>query len=731
MFLVGCGSKSLVSTEEKKTDEGYSYKRSTIAIDLPDDVNPYRVDYEEEGLYCYEQNQTQGEDGAVTNTFSWYYQEYSDSASVEIGKIDEYMYGFSGELDEEPEVAVLLADEETVIRKINSNGVRDEFVISDMAGKVSGFSYLYKLPLGEYAICNDSYIYIISDDGKKVRTVTLEDVIEKLIIVGDETYVLTYARDGMKKSLLKIDTEKCISETAFELDADLVNVFSFAEKLALIYQDSIVLVDSRGDNKEELLDLNKQAIFATKIAYIGGTKEAFTVVIDDLTETKQVICISMTRKTEEDVEIEQDKAKEQEQIQEKPQEKTSNREKMNRLNGEKVTVKVVVPADYYYNIEFHAKKYNQISDYSFIEIERLEESLEDYLGKGGTADIIMFNDNTEVPDYVQKHILTDLTPYMESYGDISTEDIIPVAKEIISGIDKDRIYVLATNFELLLMTSDGSERKDGKNSNIVEYLEQYDRFLTDRDIEGTGNIANFLFAIVPEYYNEESAETRFCEEEFKEIMRSYKTVRDNHPGILDIISLGSTYDRAVRNIINAPFWYDNYGSNQMAFAGYSFEGIPMYSGNSRIYARLDNPMGILESSAYKEEAYEFIEYYVMLNDYIAKNDSEEMNVDDGLTKTRLSIIQSIIDECIFNTDKPYLNVLWRLTMKKETLYYTKDNLDNLKRLLEDTTPVTKAQNDIYKMLLEEMEPFFEGGKDLDSSCEALNSRVRLYLMEKQ
>lgn len=81
--------------------------------------------------------------------------------------------------------------------------------------------------------------------------------------------------------------------------------------------------------------------------------------------------------------------------------------------------------------------------------------------------------------------------------------------------------------------------------------------------------------------------------------------------------------------------------------------------------------------------------------------------------------------------KPYLNVLWRLTMENETLYYTEENLANLRRLLVDTTPVTKAQEDIYEIMLEDMEPYFTGNKNLDSACDALDSRARLYLMERK
>lgn len=43
----------------------------------------------------------------------------------------------------------------------------------------------------------------------------------------------------------------------------------------------------------------------------------------------------------------------------------------------------------------------------------------------------------------------------------------------------------------------------------------------------------------------------------------------------------------------------------------------------------------------------------------------------------------------------------------------------------------KAQDDIYGFLIEEMEPYFAGSKELDAACEVLDSRAKLYLMEKK
>lgn len=722
LLFAGCGSKeSTLTQEEIKTTEAYSYKRNTIAIELPENVHPYRIDYGENGLFCLEEYQTGEEDDNLQNEYVFYYQEYSESESRELCRINQYVNGFHG--NSESEISLLIADEKTVICEYNDGSLEKEINVSNPENRIYGAAYLYRLPTDEYAITYKNMIYQISGNGEQVKSITLEDTVSKLVNVGEETFAYVYAPEGGKESLLKVDFDKGQTETAFEPDDGVYTVFSFEEKLALVYQDRIVLSDTNGENRELLLDLNAQAIFASQIVNLSGTKEAFKIIVDDLEESKRILSISMTRITGED------RADEEEQG--TKEQGTKEQGTKEQGDGERVTVKMVVPADYYYDIEFHAKKYNQLSDNSFIEVERIEESLEDYLGKGARPDIVMFHDNTEVPDYVQKNILTDLNPYMEEQGDIIPEDIVPVVRDMISDIDKEKTYVLATNFELLLMASDGTEYGEDGTCNIIDYFEWFDQYLTDRELTGTCNTEQFLYAVLPDFYDEETGETRFTGDEFKEIMKSYKTMRDNHEGELEIWDVVEAYGRPAVNIVNAPYWYNHYGDSLLRHEGCSFEGVPGYSKDSKVYVRLDSPMGILETSSCKEEAYDFIAYYILLNDYLTKGWTEDMYGDDKITKSRLSILQSNLDEYIFETDKPYKQAMNRATMKPEYLYYTQENLDNLKRVLESAIPVTKAQEDIYAILLEEMEPYYAGDKDLDAACEVLDSRVGLYLLERQ
>ena len=62
-------------------------------------------------------------------------------------------------------------------------------------------------------------------------------------------------------------------------------------------------------------------------------------------------------------------------------------------------------------------------------------------------------------------------------------------------------------------------------------------------------------------------------------------------------------------------------------------------------------------------------------------------------------------------------------------YYTEDHFTHLRYLIDNAIPTTMAQEDIYIILLEEMEPYLQGQKDIDSCCKVLQSRVEIYLAE--
>ena len=373
-------------------------------------------------------------------------------------------------------------------------------------------------------------------------------------------------------------------------------------------------------------------------------------------------------------------------------------------------------------MEFHAKKYNQTNDKSFVEVERFEGSLEDYLGKGNRPDVIMFHDQTEIAAYVQKDVLVDFCPLFQKQKQYSLDGIIPKARELLGIENGDKMYAMAGRFRLLLRTSDGTEFDSDGKCDCVTYLKWYDDFLTENEIGGLGEIEKVLYANVDVFYDEDRAEASFTSEEFAELMQTYKEIYTRHGG--DSGQKIVTADKIHGEIARGPRWLASFSRPELTDPDIKIEGTPGMDGGSRIYMRLDYPMSILSTSDYVEEAFDFVMYYNSQDELLVKGDTEAAYGKSGTTTAIFSVYEEALKENIYESERPYI------TLDGIEYFYTDEQNARLKAQIDSAVPNTKAQSDIYGMLMEEMEPYLKGGKELQAACEILQNRVELYLAER-
>ena len=96
--------------------------------------------------------------------------------------------------------------------------------------------------------------------------------------------------------------------------------------------------------------------------------------------------------------------------------------------------------------------------------------------------------------------------------------------------------------------------------------------------------------------------------------------------------------------------------------------------------------------------------------------------EDQLKNGRVTIIVNRkINKELYESEKPFVL----------DYYYTEEQLDQLRYLIDIAEPDTQTRQVIFDMMMEEMDPYLNGNKDLDSACEILDSRVRLYLQERR
>ena len=341
----------------------------------------------------------------------------------------------------------------------------------------------------------------------------------------------------------------------------------------------------------------------------------------------------------------------------------------------------------------------------------------------------MLNDHTEIESYSSKNILTDLCELYTSQNEYDIEDIIPSTRGAFGNDNK--IYAITSMTKILISSSLSEEKVQETPNNSIDYLEWYDEYLDKKEIKGCGSIENILFANICEYIDEQSGVAYFESDSFKELIKEYKMVLKRHPGKVDDASVRETQGLIDVALAKGPDWSMTYTHQAiLTIPGGKCRGIKTVDGEEVVLATFMFPMGILNTSKHKDSAFDFIMYYCYLGSYYYKGGIME---ESYLAEAPFSAFESIIQREICETPKPFY-VLPGTGFKledREHCFYTEDHKEQLRDMLGKLTPTTKEQNDIFEMLMEEMDGYLKDEVSLDDLCRVLQSRATIYLGERR
>ena len=725
LFITGCGHKENETTNNV-TDISYtqpsSFSRSTEIHSLSEEANPYLMIFSEDGFAFFEDKSIKSDDQTgYVNQYDIYYQNYDETAPVFLGTItDGYIAGLSfWKGEEDAGIAILSKGDETRLSVFDKNA--EKVFETGLAGESinAGISPLVTVPDKHIIIGNDNTIICYDTDGNIINKLEANGYLKKLVY-SDSGKIF-----GLVERQSAGNTVSCICEltdgntikTITELNEYVPDIWSFEDGIAYVSDSQIIKVTGEG-KKENVIDYTRQDIIGSEIIYIGGTKDEIKVVcLDNTISDGKVYSYTFTPKIDGETDIATD----------------VDSSKLRYTDDGRKIVTIAVPKDCIYKVSFHIKKYNQMSDDCYMEMEEYDEPLEDYLGKENRPDIIMFNDSTEVADYVEKGVIENLIPLIEENDSYSIDDIIPRARELMSYGSSGEMYALGGTIWLMLMISNGEENEDISQYGTAGYLEWYDDYLTDRDIRGCGSIENILYSCIADYYDEENLSSSFDSDEFMDLMKKYKKILDDHPDKISWMEIQEQYGETACGIVAGPRRHITYCCRQLSDPTVSLEGIPCRDGR-RVYIKIVYPMAILETSESKKEATDFILYFSSLEEYLACNDTEGSYGKNACTLGMLSVYRTCLNSQIFESEKPYAIAPVKSpdgTVIVQDCYYTEEQCDHLLELIDSAEADSKMHIKIYEMLMEEMEPYLKGDKDCDSCCNVLQKRVQLYMSENK
>ncbi len=708
LILSGCvrnadgeGNEGVHRKPDKK--QAPYYDRSTTECKMISDANPWLLRFSQKGFYYFVMGADETE-----NTWQFYFQAYDGKDAIPFCLISSgYVRDFSVRMaGEETGLSVLRTGDRSSILEFDASGKKKrEIFIDETLYDLDGFPRLLANADGQYVIGWNDKAYFINGEGKITGSVNVDGTIRELFTSdGRKPYAVVEKSSDKnnERVLIRLDEKKNMAEIIKSLSNDEIKIFPFEDGFVSVLSDRMVFF--RGGEEEVLIDLDRQGIVASQIQYMFGEREGISLIsVDPASSDLKVLFFLLKKRTDSDL----------------ASESSPSDSQLFAPDGRRI-IRVAIPADCLYQVEFHAKKYNQARDDAIVEIERFDGSLEDYLGKGNRPDVIMFRDHTELDEYVRKNLLVDLLPMFNKRG-VSKEEMIPKAGELLGNGRENAMYAMAARFRLLLRTSDGMELDEAGKCDAERYLKWYSEFMKENGFSGAGTLENLLYANLPFYYEEKRAEASFTSEGFQQLMMAYKAMLDECQGKLYIQSS----DHKEVEIARGPRWYASYSCYQLTVPGVSMKGLPGQDGDSHVYVRLDDPMAILNGSDCKEQAFDFILYYVSLAEPLVKGDTEGSYGKSGNTWAFFSVWEKYLRDEIYESKRPYASLEGRET------FYTEEQCEQLKRLISDAVPETRTQRDVYGILMEEMVGYLNGGKGLEETCKTLQNRVTLYLQENR
>lgn len=716
LLLTGCGKKA----ENNEETVIPTYYRNTVKIPLSEDYNPYSMEFLKDGVMYYELSYEAVEDSEeeYNSVYEFFFQSYDGEAleqsvfSVE----NEYIKGFKALNNNGTQsFFCLLLSKVPHITKFSKEGeILSDIELPDSLFGVEDFPKFLPTLEGSFYIQNGNRLFRFNGEGKEEFSIDTEGYADKLF--SDDcgnVYLLSEISDnkGIKTIVYEVDTEKRKLTEIRSFEGKLLYLDYYLDnRFIYVTENRIVSFDSNEKNDEVLVDLIKQDIMPSLIKSLSFYEDNISIISFDQDDKDFGACkyvLSTTPFTESIKE-------------------TQNKEEDYTEDGRRI-IRVAVPKDYQYSIEFHAKKYNQKNNKSFVKIDRFEGELSEYLGKGNRPDIAMLSDSTEVEPLAKRKLLADLSPLFLKSENYSVDMLVPSITKALSVDDK--LVSMGSFFSLLLRVSDGTDFSKEGYCTTEEYLEWYDNYLTNLSIEGRGSLDYVFFADVPYFISKET--NRFETEDFSKVLESYKKLIEHHGKEFETTPSLKDYGYLKQSILYGPIIYSGWGyAGELSTEGAQIVGMPLPNGERTVIMMVPNPLVIMDTSECKDEAFDFVMYYSSLEEHLFYLNSEGDYGKSYCTPALFSVFSEVLRKNIYETEAPY-NIV-RVDEPDRLFreyHFTEKDIQLTKDLIDSSVIETKEQNVIYDIIMEEIEPYLSGSKTLEETVEIIKKRADLFLAE--
>lgn len=378
-----------------------------------------------------------------------------------------------------------------------------------------------------------------------------------------------------------------------------------------------------------------------------------------------------------------------------------------------------------FNLDFEIadwiEEWNQSQEVYRIEIKEYEDSdvgrtqLNNEIVSGHGPDILDLSD-INVANYISKGVLTDLYPFLDAGEEVTRDDLV---SSILGTYTQDnKLYgiPLGYRFETLLgkteLVGDASDWTTDKMTRMTEALAA-DEYLLD-SLSPLGLLRAVLASDMGSYVDWEKGECSFDGEKFRSLLElaasidlTYLTQEESDEKLADgSVLLNRVYISSVED-------YQS-GIDQFAGAAVSWVGFPSEEGGKAVlYDRM--PVCITKNCRDKEGAWQFVES--LLGEEFQRYHLK------FVFPIRLDILQESFQKAMEEKDpEKYLG-------GEPPRAATQEEIDILFEGIGSARSSRIFDPNIWNIVQEDVEAYFEGSKTIEEVMELIQGRVSLYVGE--
>ncbi len=360
----------------------------------------------------------------------------------------------------------------------------------------------------------------------------------------------------------------------------------------------------------------------------------------------------------------------------------------------------------------------------------------------GQVPDILSTDNLPITRYIARGLLEDLRPYIESDPELGPDALVPGAEKALEV--NGGIYQAAASFSISTVIGATDIVGDQMGWTVDELQAALQKMPEGAVAFANATRDDMLYYVSMmnqnNYVDWTTGECDFNNEEFIKLLEFVKTF----PAEINYDE--ETYVSEYRQIMDGKVMlsrstvadFDEFQRYKKLYGGdVTFVGFPTTEGSGSV-ASVSGGLAISSTCEHKDAAWSFIRY-LFTEEYQA-GDDEGYNYVWGIP-TNQKAFDKFVENAMekqMGTDEDGNEVeishgTWWVDEGIEIELYaaTQEEVDQLLELINNVTGSLSFDQDIYNIIAEEVQPFFEGQKTAQDVASIIQSRATIYVNEQR